>query len=1855
MEAPTRTPPQSPLTKGSQHRKSGKSRTIKAPAASREENSKVILRGWLQKQESGGLKLWKKKWSVLADFGLFFYKDDSEQNCIGSILLPSYKINPCSSHDVNKKYAFKAEHENMKTFYFAAENQVEMEKWVEALKMASLVQRAPGSGLVPKMIPKSPIMSWNDDTDSPGISPPDMQQYPFSGQDGNTTRGSGDNSFIERAPLQARENIQNYSDPYQRHRNGSGPSSVSSGTLPRDNRGQGPGPGYGQPNYPDDPRYLGDRTDRKRSSQRSNQGQGLPDDQRSMSSVGQRSAQYPSSTMPRDMRPNQPDNRSLSSLRGQGYNSLPRDQRSRPQEGHELPHRTKEYRENPKDASRRRRDDNNPYMTMMSPHANERKMDPLKHSNRPLPQEPRHERPRNLEPAHEKGRSGGGDYASLTRIRDKWPNQQLSDSGTTGSGSESNRPNHHLSPTGSSGEPVRPNHLSPTQQNRPDLYVDIPHTYVNVYDESQVRDHPPELPSRPPLPAEMRHQIVEDIAKTRSPNTQNEMIIAENNLERRMNQPAFFNYPTPTQESLPSFPQESPRSQYSQRSQRSQDPRSYEQDRGQPHLPRRPDIAHDAPITRQDARNSYQPPPNKYGHNLNDSNLSNHLDGSDITLTNEDERNDKISEFYGLGKYNAKKGQNRNDKTRFMSDIDVRSNTVPYKPQTGITGEKDFRLRSLPDHVQSMPALYHEQQPLSIQVPEREPVNSYMNLSAASSIPNGHEPADQDQRRSAFRPLSANSLQRIPSTGSYPDDRYGDYRDQSHREDYPNQGRSGDYNMSPNYSDQGRFNDYNTPQQDQTDVKRLSSASSQLSQNRIPPWKQDTLQGDHDPGRQNRGQGYKGQGQRGHRPPPAIHTVKEDPDMPDSQVIETELPKKVFPLNGPRLRMSISATDLLGKTHDELVLLLIQLRRDKAELNEQRDGIRKNVEQNRPAEFYYRKLQNEGRPIDGEKELQHRRYVDLKHKLDEVEKKLEVYKPLVNLVCNMVTMGSLYGGDNLMLATEYRKHLLSPEQYSPPKKMLEFSRKHQEDQVIQGIEEDVKQLTQEQADLEEKLNRLYDLDKVIQDQSFQVTSLKEDREMLERALGGLLKKQDQHCTNQYELNKLLQQQKTIEKELSRVLQQLAEASKELEETTAENNKLEHEVALLRSKVHGNVSRSKSAPSLSSESLRTKMKMEKDLAKVKNIMAGLSQEGARLQEMMSTLRKPKSATEPQSPPFQQGRLPGTDQRDGRKLDTRKQDGRKQDGSTYYETDLDNGQSKDLAQVTALLASYHLLPEQPMEDISHEAPTTRSEVGRSFGSPPPSTEEGTSAFRTVSPSRKEDDTTYHASLVQATFQPNTQSQLESGMETDGSPDQWDIGEADDNTKRFFGLIPKSMPKQQTVRDVKRISETRKEVKKREDSPPLRVGVIPSDYNDNTHVYENLPQQKSSSSTEEKLPWAALVKDDGAASGTPRRRSNLHLMAPKPFSLNSKPTPYSSVNNISMYNSQNLDQSDAPLHNNHNTQDSQSHSISDNLNTFENNQSNDSYKPTEPMATQLSNKTPPPPPVRGTSKYIADVPNLERFQEMLKKSSSNRNYEIPVPAILKKGRNARNSQKGRYLTISSSEPIKLEQNISQSPKLHSQAGDLITSMDIPDIVKSSTTKSDLYDERTIEREILYFPEKVEIPERYIPDSDDESVTEEEKASRREKANKIKKILTQQSVHSLSQPDVSKVAGEVHERVQHEKQQRALLLGINQELAEQVKKKSRQYAAERRKTWSGTTQKVDVEPDHHAETDDEHHGDANNNSYTARDDKEVYYTEKSSYDTDLYHSDLYTSPRQYDDAPNYYNANYNTTSYDNRPNFKI
>ncbi|ELU05749.1 hypothetical protein CAPTEDRAFT_115100, partial [Capitella teleta] len=111
----------------------------------RSEDSAISIQGWLQKQESSGLKSWRKRWCVVSDFCFYYYKGSEEnQTPVGSILLPSYTISPCVKEDgLNKRFAFKAEHKNMRTVYFAAENENEMSAWINAMSLASVLQRTP--------------------------------------------------------------------------------------------------------------------------------------------------------------------------------------------------------------------------------------------------------------------------------------------------------------------------------------------------------------------------------------------------------------------------------------------------------------------------------------------------------------------------------------------------------------------------------------------------------------------------------------------------------------------------------------------------------------------------------------------------------------------------------------------------------------------------------------------------------------------------------------------------------------------------------------------------------------------------------------------------------------------------------------------------------------------------------------------------------------------------------------------------------------------------------------------------------------------------------------------------------------------------------------------------------------------------------------------------------------------------------------------------------------------------------------------------------------------------------------------------------------------------------------------------------------------------------------------------------------------------------------------------------------------------------------------------------------------------------------------------------------------------------
>ncbi|GFN78714.1 pleckstrin-like protein domain-containing family a member 7, partial [Plakobranchus ocellatus] len=880
------------------------------------------------------------------------------------------------------------------------------------------------------------------------------------------------------------------------------------------------------------------------------------------------------------------------------------------------------------------------------------------------------------------------------------------------------------------------------------------------------------------------------------------------------------------------------------------------------------------------------------------------------------------------------------------------------------------------------------------------------------------------------------------------------------------------------------------------------------------------------------------------RKPAPIQTVKEDPNMSDRDVLETNLQKiaKKNPLAGPRLRMSISAGDLIGKTHDELVLLLIQLRRNQAALDKARDYYRTLIERCRPDELEYKRQMHQfGNVQDRRLQHRHQNYVEARAQTEELENKLEVYKPIINLLDNMVTMGSLYGGDNLMLATQYRKHLLRPDQYQPPKKMLEFSRQHQERRLQQETEEEIRQLSSDEVDLEEKIDRLNELDRLLQEQSFKVSSFREDKELLEKALVGVLRQQDQsYHADPREMTRLTNQQRTLEKEISRVTQQLAEASKELEETSAENRKLEHEVALLRTKVHGELSRSRSAPSLSSENIRTKIQMEKELAKVEGMMAGLNQQGQKLQEAMSTIRRSSSSSH-----LAAVNLDKSDNKAGYSPIS--------PHTTYLQTDLDTGEEVDLAQASSPYINSsdnntdHLssgVGSISMPDGATARPVINHQRQVLYEMLVLYKSDNKAGYSPTSPHttylQTDLDTGEEVDLAQASSpyinsSDNNTDHLSSGVGSISTPDgatprpvinhqrqnagtldDWDMEGVDENTKRFFGLMPRDKPKGQTLREVKRLSEQRKERDKGRrdgddslDGQEIKLRVsnvdnevssiiharIPSDaanrlisrdnlgngtqYESGLPLYENLPGSKnntgSNGSNGQNYPYQTA------------RRSSLILMAPKPF------TPYQERSSARPFKSElalNVAQTGREAEDNSgsnsvwqpgngsnsvgdrpyrsveflNRPDPSSdsytngnlslHKRAESLYTTDPNNNNNSnvgytsngstyeheFSSQEQALLNTSVQLQPPEMTQQEPPESAE--HITRPVDPTNGASPSRAYTARPWAT--KGAqfsddnlfNSRRNSRGRYMTISSSEPIKME----ITPTLHSSAGDLI-----------------------------------------------------------------------------------------------------------------------------------------------------------------------------------------------------------------------
>ncbi|XP_055849811.1 uncharacterized protein LOC129914533 isoform X2 [Episyrphus balteatus] len=198
---------------------SGSIQALKSPITKRPPTSPVAMSGWLYKQGSDGLKVWRKRWFVLAEYCLYYYKGPEEEKLLGSILLPSYKVSACLPEDkIYRKYAFKCEHTNMRTYWLAAETAEAMIQWVRALTAATMMQVSSESDQTSQ--PSVSSLNQSADNSDSGIHTLQSQQSKMSLSQGPVTPASDNGAqplYANAPPKPRRINDGGYSSPSPEH------------------------------------------------------------------------------------------------------------------------------------------------------------------------------------------------------------------------------------------------------------------------------------------------------------------------------------------------------------------------------------------------------------------------------------------------------------------------------------------------------------------------------------------------------------------------------------------------------------------------------------------------------------------------------------------------------------------------------------------------------------------------------------------------------------------------------------------------------------------------------------------------------------------------------------------------------------------------------------------------------------------------------------------------------------------------------------------------------------------------------------------------------------------------------------------------------------------------------------------------------------------------------------------------------------------------------------------------------------------------------------------------------------------------------------------------------------------------------------------------------------------------------------------------------------------------------------------------------------------------------------------------------------------------------------------------------
>ncbi|KAJ8276524.1 hypothetical protein COCON_G00082760 [Conger conger] len=95
--------------------------------------------GWLwKKKDAKGYftQKWKKYWFILKDSSLYWYTNQNDEKAEGFISLPEFRID--RAIECRRKFAFKACHPKIKSFFFATDCMEEMNRWMNRLGLAAI-------------------------------------------------------------------------------------------------------------------------------------------------------------------------------------------------------------------------------------------------------------------------------------------------------------------------------------------------------------------------------------------------------------------------------------------------------------------------------------------------------------------------------------------------------------------------------------------------------------------------------------------------------------------------------------------------------------------------------------------------------------------------------------------------------------------------------------------------------------------------------------------------------------------------------------------------------------------------------------------------------------------------------------------------------------------------------------------------------------------------------------------------------------------------------------------------------------------------------------------------------------------------------------------------------------------------------------------------------------------------------------------------------------------------------------------------------------------------------------------------------------------------------------------------------------------------------------------------------------------------------------------------------------------------------------------------------------------------------------------------------------------------------------